>query len=91
MSCIGGCVKAALELSVSEGEVYWVHQFEGRNVLHAYYVPLGALGSDRALNQADNGYGTYPPLTVEEVRTGLRVRSEIDILFYVVDRIFGVD
>lgn len=37
-------------------------------VHHTYFVPPAAHDSDTALNQADNGFSQYPPLTVGEVK-----------------------
>jgi hypothetical protein len=66
----GGCQMAALLLKWTNdnmGDAYWVQEFEGEPLHHAYYVPDPSRLEDRALNQADNGYQGFPPLTVRQV------------------------
>ena len=72
---IGGqCLEGALSLHEKHkgGFLYWVGNLNkiGLNfgVHHTYFVPPEARDSDIALNQADNGFSQYPPLTVGEVK-----------------------
>ena len=72
-----GCLPAALKLKSSndnQGEILYVGDISkhigipGSLICHFYYILPGAKPEDLAKNQADNGYGQLPPLTVEEVR-----------------------
>lgn len=66
----GECIIEAFRLQARrnrDGVVYWVEQFEGTDIYHAYYVPSSAMPEDNALNQADNGYEGYPALKAWQV------------------------
>lgn len=71
----GGCLGEAYGLykTYGGGEIYWVGKLTKINlefgVYHAYFIPPHAQDDSFALNQADNGFGEYPPLTVKELRT----------------------
>ena len=66
----GMCVDEALKLRylhADAGDVYFVFEAGRTKVGHAYYVHPELGYKDLAMNQADNGYGSYPALTVKEV------------------------
>lgn len=80
-----GCIREAFRLKSenrSNGLVVWVHQFDGRVVCHAYYLPNRKELDKPALNQEDNGFEGYPRLTVNQVlRNGITLHSLEDSSF----------
>ena len=70
----GGCLGEAFELytKYGGGEIYWVGKLTSIQldfgVYHAYFIPPHAENESFALNQRDNGFEEYPPLTVRELR-----------------------
>ena len=71
----GGCLGEAFKLyeQFGGGTIFWIGNLSKISldfgIHHAYFVPPNADDNQLALNQADNGFGEYPPLTVKEVRT----------------------
>tara|TARA_Y100000034_G_C6810779_1_gene364349 strand:- start:46 stop:330 length:285 start_codon:yes stop_codon:yes gene_type:complete len=68
----GNCVSGAEDLRDAKfegkGRVYFVNDSaQGVPIYHAYFIPEDSKPNDAALNSADNGYGGYPRLTVDQV------------------------
>jgi len=64
-----GCVREARKLQRDlGGDVYMVLDIHGTIVSHAYLLTPGMTGNDLALNQKDNGYEGFPPLTADQVK-----------------------
>ncbi|MCK5149352.1 hypothetical protein KAJ87_00305 [Candidatus Pacearchaeota archaeon] len=70
----GSCVMEAWKLKEKdndEGSVYYVYKIDQKSINHAYYLPYSLQNEKNldktALNQKENGYPHYPPLTVREV------------------------
>jgi len=83
---IGGeCLSKALSLYDSRGGggLWWIGDLSqiglDFGLHHTYFVPEKSNEDDQALNQADNGFAQYPPLTVKEV-TSLGKLQETDII-----------
>lgn len=70
-----GCLLNALTLYDKEhgGQIFWVGNLEefgyDFNVSHAYFVPPNSKDDFIAINQADSGFGRYPPFTYGELKS----------------------
>lgn len=67
-----GCGIRVLELYTRDGrhgQVWFVNtNIDEKLVLHYYYIPPGALPTDKAQNVSDTGFTEYPELTVAQVQ-----------------------
>jgi hypothetical protein len=69
-----GCLEKADDLCWQYAAVlFWVGSITGVTyhpedfIGHQYVIPLNAKPTSKALNQSDNGFGQYPPFTIEEI------------------------